>query len=238
MIPIPEPDVQEEDGRPLPPLPPRNRVGSFFHAFRPASARTRKDSTASLDVPPYLLPLDSQHTSPQLEDSPVSTFDTGSTPRLDGNGKLRHSASADNLVTTESPPVLRPRSHIPILDHPRSRQTSLQSVYTSRAHPSPALRADSLQPFDTPPPVPPKDPLPALQPVSSLWKNFNFLPFLRDNVPQIPDRPATPNTPPVPEPHRGDVICLGYSTLDDRQMRRLEGKSDHRPVIGAYALCI
>lgn len=37
-------------------------------------------------------------------------------------------------------------------------------------------------------------------------------------------------------PRKGDVVCLGYHTLDDKGMRRLEGRSDHRPVIGSYAV--
>ncbi|KAG6828144.1 hypothetical protein H0H92_009030 [Tricholoma furcatifolium] len=39
-------------------------------------------------------------------------------------------------------------------------------------------------------------------------------------------------------PRRGEVVCLKYHTLDDRQMGRLEGRSDHRPVIGSYAVYI
>ena len=39
-----------------------------------------------------------------------------------------------------------------------------------------------------------------------------------------------------PPPRKGDVVCLSYRTLDDRGMRRLEGRSDHRPVIGVYAV--
>ncbi|KAH9178371.1 DNase I-like protein [Lactarius sanguifluus] len=37
---------------------------------------------------------------------------------------------------------------------------------------------------------------------------------------------------------KGDVLCLSYRTLDDRGMRRLEGRSDHRPVIGVYAIYV
>jgi hypothetical protein len=37
---------------------------------------------------------------------------------------------------------------------------------------------------------------------------------------------------------KGDVVCLSYRTLDDRGMRRLEGRSDHRPVIGVYAIYV
>jgi len=35
---------------------------------------------------------------------------------------------------------------------------------------------------------------------------------------------------------RGEVQCLSYATLSDREMRRLEGRSDHRPVIGQFAV--
>lgn len=37
---------------------------------------------------------------------------------------------------------------------------------------------------------------------------------------------------------RGEVTCLSYHTLDDREMVRLRGKSDHRPIIGVYSICI
>ena len=39
-------------------------------------------------------------------------------------------------------------------------------------------------------------------------------------------------------PRKGDIVCLSYRTLDDRGMRRLEGRSDHRPVIGVYAIYV
>lgn len=37
---------------------------------------------------------------------------------------------------------------------------------------------------------------------------------------------------------KGEVTCLSYHTLDDREMVRLRGKSDHRPIIGVYSICI
>jgi hypothetical protein len=39
-------------------------------------------------------------------------------------------------------------------------------------------------------------------------------------------------------PRKGDIVCLSYRTLDDRGMRRLEGRSDHRPVMGVYAIYV
>jgi hypothetical protein len=41
-----------------------------------------------------------------------------------------------------------------------------------------------------------------------------------------------------PRHRKGDVVCFSYRTLDDRGMRRLEGRSDHRPVIGAYGIYV
>lgn len=37
-------------------------------------------------------------------------------------------------------------------------------------------------------------------------------------------------------PRKGDVVCLGYDSLDDKAMGRLEGRSDHRPVIGSFGI--
>jgi hypothetical protein len=44
--------------------------------------------------------------------------------------------------------------------------------------------------------------------------------------------------PEAPMHRKGDVVCLSYDTLDDRGMRKLEGRSDHRPVMGCYAIYI
>ncbi|KAH8979602.1 DNase I-like protein [Lactarius hatsudake] len=49
---------------------------------------------------------------------------------------------------------------------------------------------------------------------------------------------AVMNAVEAPRPRKGDVLCLSYRTLDDRGMRRLEGRSDHRPVIGVYAIYV
>ncbi|KAJ7650437.1 inositol polyphosphate phosphatase [Roridomyces roridus] len=49
---------------------------------------------------------------------------------------------------------------------------------------------------------------------------------------------ASIDTAPPRAPRRGEVVCLNYDTLDDRGMRRLEGRSDHRPVMGSYAVYI
>jgi hypothetical protein len=45
-----------------------------------------------------------------------------------------------------------------------------------------------------------------------------------------------PVVPPPPRHRKGDMVCIAYETLSDQEMRRLEGRSDHRPVIGHYAV--
>ncbi|KAJ3565155.1 hypothetical protein NP233_g7820 [Leucocoprinus birnbaumii] len=47
-------------------------------------------------------------------------------------------------------------------------------------------------------------------------------------VPQVPEAPRGPR--------KGEIVCLSYKTLDDQGMRRLEGRSDHRPVMGSFAV--
>lgn len=187
---------------------------------------------------PCVVTPDSAQASPSAEDSPTWSFDGGqpTVPRPDFYNRLRHSASVDHINAPDQLQGIRTKSHFPLLEHPRSRQVSLAS--SARSPLSASFRFDDRPPrSEIPPPVPPKDGLPNIPPVTSLWKNFSFLPFLRDTLPQT-GYPPIPDSPPALLPRRGDVVCLGYNTLDDRQMRRLEGKSDHRPVIGAYALYI
>ncbi|KAJ7274558.1 Endonuclease/exonuclease/phosphatase [Mycena haematopus] len=65
----------------------------------------------------------------------------------------------------------------------------------------------------------------------SRWRFFPS--FLTHSSAQSSSSQETDVVSPRP-PRRGEVVCLNYSTLDDRGMRRLEGRSDHRPVIAAY----
>lgn len=72
------------------------------------------------------------------------------------------------------------------------------------------------------------------QPVARNW----FLQLLSQL--DSPSTPGVPDPPPVslPRHRKGDVDCLSYRTLDDRDMRKLDGRSDHRPVIGVYAVYV
>jgi len=75
----------------------------------------------------------------------------------------------------------------------------------------------------------------AATPPSARWKLFSF----RKEASQLAnsERASTPASGQRP-PAKGDVVCLSYDTLDDGGMRRLQGRSDHRPVIGSYAVYI
>ncbi|KAI0701222.1 hypothetical protein BC835DRAFT_1411617 [Cytidiella melzeri] len=243
LEPDPE-DEGEDDTVTAPPVPHRSRMGSLLQALRPASIRGRKDSAASVDasVPTVGLLQDSVSSSPAsaVDDSGIQYPELPSSPHSYSHRiGLRHSKSTDFLQTRDRPHSFRTRTQWSTEDEPqiRSRRVSLSSN-----EPSSLTTSNARSQADTtaPPPVPPKDFLPPPAPVTSLWKSLSFLPFLRDGSahntpPEMPPRPVTGTLPP---PRKGDVVCLGYATLDDRQMRRLEGRSDHRPVIGSYALYI
>ena len=53
----------------------------------------------------------------------------------------------------------------------------------------------------------------------------------------LPEEKDVLPPPPVVH-HRGEVNCLHYGTLDDSAMRRLEGRSDHRPILGTFSVYI
>lgn len=106
---------------------------------------------------------------------------------------------------------------------PRSRKTSASSFQATT----------SLSHSDIPPPLPPKDIV-----TPSRWRFLQFL--SRDPTPSSTELTEAPTitTDNNTGPKKGDVLCLSYNTLDDRGMRRLEGRSDHRPVIGSYVVYI
>lgn len=52
------------------------------------------------------------------------------------------------------------------------------------------------------------------------------------------DHPTQPHEVELLGPKKGHIECLLYKSLDDREMRLLEGRSDHRPVIFVGAIGI
>ncbi|TFK40065.1 Endonuclease/exonuclease/phosphatase [Crucibulum laeve] len=207
--PDPEPSEEEVHTR------PRNRVTQFFFdAFKTKTGRTRQDSYTSV----LSNGTADSHGYPPV-DSPLVNF-----PGLpSAPPELAHVRSNENMrLTNNSPPFgdgrLRrsnsahsppPTAPLPS-DRPPVRRATAGPLLSpqSRDHPHSASRWRFLPSFLSPNHV-------------------------QDTIEYIP----TAEIPPPP-PRKGDVVCLSYSTLDDRSMRRLEGRSDHRPVIGSYALYI
>ncbi|KAI9001520.1 DNase I-like protein [Trametes punicea] len=258
----PESESDTEDGESQRFMPLRAKMGQFFHALRPSSLRSRRDSTWSLHhlelsqhpsgeqtpqppQPPQLQPrpsLDTRHSSASSVPSPTRT-------KIYPPQRLSHVRSADSLPKSSDEHALaRAQSHdepskthasmaragvpmrltntiSPVLTLGNGTATALARESEGHASPLDIARAPNSSP-------------PVGGPVFR-W----LLPFLyRDGsqptvVQPSADTPATP-PPAPPRPRRGDVVCLQYDTLDDRAMRRLEGRSDHRPVIGSYALYV
>ena len=89
-------------------------------------------------------------------------------------------------------------------------------------------------------------PMTTIEAVRNGPHRWRFLHFFRGDSSQT-TAPTDPSLNPgestemtassiTDRPRRGDVVCLGYDSLDDRAMRRLGGRSDHRPVIGSFAI--
>ena len=80
---------------------------------------------------------------------------------------------------------------------------------------------------------------PKERPLSASISKWRFLPgFLSPTSPQSNRVLVHPGTAVQLTHTKGDIVCLDYNTLDDREMRRLEGRSDHRPVIGTYVISL
>ncbi|CCO30488.1 phosphoglycerate mutase [Rhizoctonia solani AG-1 IB] len=75
---------------------------------------------------------------------------------------------------------------------------------------------------DNPPVLPSKD--------DGIWRFFRS--FNREPTVIVAEPEPEPELVEEPQTRRrGDIICVSYGTLDDREMQRLGGRSDHRPVI-------
>lgn len=216
----------------------RTRVGTLIsQAIRPFSVRVRRDSGGSPNA---------EVTSTAKQDyfsRPVAKTATGNRPLSLNIPKppripiqTRSTETVDH-VQDERHPFLRPATqgsdnstHVSSTDV-LTTQKALDAGSESPSLPSiPVLRSDGLP--ERPPPVPPKDPLPT--PPSSRWR---FFPFRKDTFQSITTQESAVSTLNLgPHPAKGEVVCLSYSSLDDHGMRLLEGRSDHRPVIGSYAV--
>ncbi|KAL4066753.1 hypothetical protein J3A83DRAFT_4374808 [Scleroderma citrinum] len=216
----------------------RNRVSTLItQAFRPLSVRVRRDSGSSFNSEEFTQKQDS---IPRTSIPALKPATEGILPRPLSFNLPRprphrsRSIEAIDLIKTGKQGPLRPTSET--FDHvgwksfidagSTSNSSDFHSLDTSFSSGAPAPSADE----HTEPTVQ-RDPVPT-PPVSTRWR---FFPFRRDTSQTVTQE--TINLIPQPPQHtRGDVVCLSYNTLDDRGMRLLEGRSDHRPVIGSYAV--
>ncbi|KAH7928268.1 DNase I-like protein [Leucogyrophana mollusca] len=222
----------------------RTRVGAFFsNALRPLSSRGRRDSGSSAiseDTPRgEFHPHQSAPMTKAVTEYPHGRSFPYSMPK--SPRALHPSRSNDTLSPDGSDDALPPG---PPTQNPDRHQMLRRSFTETTVHrpidslisdppsapPSPAIISEGLH--DTPPPVPPKDPLPT--PPASLSSRWRFFPFRRETSQTVVSQETMAGL--LPHHPRGDIVCIDYSSLDDRGMRRLEGRSDHRPVIGSYAV--
>ncbi|KAK0470028.1 inositol polyphosphate phosphatase [Desarmillaria tabescens] len=220
---VPEPESREE--WPEPPSRARTRMGQFFaHAFRPLSAR-RRESSGSL-----------------ASTTPPSTAESRQASR-----DILHNTSPFSRFTSEHPhtqvledttvPYTPSTAQFPI------RETPSNDIDVRRRHsvgstiePAPARRASTTNSEQNP--FAPleraiRDHTQRISPPSR-WRFFPFLLHGTSTVEVERERERERES----GRRKGDVICLSYDTLDDRGMRKLEGRSDHRPVIGCYAVYV
>ncbi|KAJ7158921.1 inositol polyphosphate phosphatase [Mycena filopes] len=232
-----EPDPESEDDEPLdiPLSRPRTRMGQFFaNAFRPLRPRRNSYSsftsavsvaTSSTTNDVDLSLTDSSPPSPDAieQNAPFSRFvePHGRLSRTRSNEMFNKPQAAARTLSGEGPPSLQ-RSNstsdnpqpIPPLSRPRRATLSHETV--ASATPNHNRSA-------TP----------------SRWRFFpSFLSHTSTQSGSSQDPPLSIDTVMSRTPRRGEVQCLNYNTLDDRGMRRLEGRSDHRPVIAAYVVYV
>jgi len=216
-MPTPSPEPRFEG--PLSPPPPKST--GIRKLFRAKSARVKPSKKTSLPssasstnsdpYPPHLPPL---KTAPPLSQS----IFLQRTSTQDEKGKPRDGTKAQAAATATTSKAPR-RSVSAALSPPGSAPTNPRSVFGVLMSPL-SGNGDSGAP--------------------SRWR---FLPnFLLSPSHPHHDEPVEEEVEPIRTPvvvHRkGDVVCLDYNTLDDRQMRRLEGRSDHRPVLGTFVVYI
>ncbi|KAJ7219954.1 inositol polyphosphate phosphatase [Mycena pura] len=215
----PDPEPEEEELG-LSTSRPRTRMGQFLaNAFRPLANRGRRASYSSFTSATSVATSATNADLSVTDSSPSSPEQVTRFAKPQGRFTSSRSSEMFN-VTGKAPTPARTLS-----------DEALQ--YTNSAsHSSPANRPRRVT-------LSPETLTSVLQPHSRVATPFRwrFFPsFLTSSSSQDPS--FLSDATPTKSPSRGEVICLNYDTLDDRGMRRLEGRSDHRPVIASYAVYI
>ncbi|KAJ7574421.1 hypothetical protein C8J56DRAFT_1017375 [Mycena floridula] len=219
-----EPEI-EDDGLEDSQTRPRTRVLQFLaNAFRPRRRASigSINSLSTLSTPGSV----ESHSQPQ---SPASTDITPSFTPFS-----RFVDPASEVKPAEYFPPLDQRKSAEI--EPRKRSASADIVPIPSP---PTVVRSSRRATTSAAPIsssePPRDPVHRAP--APRWRFFPS--FLSHNSNSTSSGASHSQPPDVPlPPRKGDVVCTTYRTLDDRQMRKLEGRSDHRPVIGSYTIYV
>lgn len=210
------PEPEEEDDYDTH-IRPRPRVLQLLaNAFRPRATRRRNSQSSTPSFASSSSPY-SEDSSPQASPSepahsPPFMYSLNSPPS--------HAKSQEDL------PPAQPSSDVDV----RKRSSSLvnsekSTVRSQRRATAPPLSLNPATTVDA-------SAHPAIPriPPASRWR---FLPSFLSHT----STSSSGSVPPSDStPRKGDVVCLSYRTLDDKGMRRLEGRSDHRPVIGTFII--
>ena len=219
------------------------RVSEFLAAA--FKARNRRESISSGPTTALNVPNTSPNGSPVL-----NLGRRGSRPGDRGNLlpaiPVPMAMSLDSAGTTLSAPCHPVQNNGVNCD---SGQRSTDSVHgasivdahhdllSASGHLPAAAEASSSGP--PPLPVPERDPKPVLAAAGPRrWFSLQFLSTIHNLQAGPSPAPRTSQAIPPSRYRKGDMVCISYETLSDREMRRLEGRSDHRPVIGHYAVFV
>ncbi|KAI6155377.1 hypothetical protein BKA82DRAFT_196077 [Pisolithus tinctorius] len=226
-----KPDVGEADADMHEATKGRNRVATLIQALRPkvrfdsVDSSNYEDSYQIHDLPtrPSAPVARAQGEHPQPR--PFS-LNLPKSPR-----SMRHSRSVEAIDRVDQGLSL-PSTQV---QESPIRHSVPNGVLTANYMDSPNLNAGSPPAHTADEHTEPylyKDPTPT-PPASTRWR---FFPFRRDTSQTVATQATQDNW--TPQFARGEVVCLSYDSLDDRGMRRLEARSDHRPVIGSYAVYV
>ncbi|EJT99867.1 DNase I-like protein [Dacryopinax primogenitus] len=216
-----------------------NALSSIVLRSGPPLGRQRRNSTSSTTADSRANSSDCD-SSRSLHHSPTTSTILFN-PNMTASAERRAVKNGDESCALASePPPAKPFSfdtNIPLTQwhpqNPESRSTAGSVVFPPFVAPIPSpprlppvFAVSSLMPT-----LEPDEPRPSTSTGSSSkwWRHLPGL-LTRASAPE-----PCPVFPSQPEHHRGDVVVLSYKTLDDLQMKTLDGRSDHRPVIGSYA---
>ncbi|KAJ3867038.1 inositol polyphosphate phosphatase [Lentinula novae-zelandiae] len=227
----------------------RTKMGQFFaNAFRPLSARSRRESYSSLSSLVHSVASSvSNHNSatptPRGDSTPSSVIHSADLlEQVAPFSRFVYGNSSSLPFDTSPSEVITPAANqLPSHnEHGSSKVKRSFSSSSRKQSKTNILERNPRRASTSAPPVPPdSSPYNAPREHVSTPSKWRFFPFLYHNSTSSSSTDII-STPPtdisINVPRRGDLVCLSYDTLNDRSMRRLEGRSDHRPVIGSYAV--